>query len=291
MNACLNIARICLIGLLGWGGVSAAAGPVDLVQVQAAKPPAVSQLVTTLKIADVIEVMRQEGLRYGESMEQELFAGNGGTGWAAVVALIYDAPTMRARFDEAFAAALTGQEADLAAMDGFFATELGQRILTLEVEARRSLMDEAVEDAARAQVDDMLAETAPRIVALQEFSDANDLIELNVAGAMNANLAFSQGMAEVGGMDGGMSEEDMLAEVWAQEPDIREETEDWVLPYLAMAYASLSDDELADYIAFSKTGGGRALNHALFSAFDKLFAQISRDLGRAAANQMIGQDI
>ncbi len=291
MNACLNIARICSLALLGWGGAAAVAGPVDLVQVQAAKTPAVSRLVTTLKIADVIEVMRQEGLRYGESMEQELFAGNGGTGWAAVVALIYDAPTMRARFNEAFSAALTGPEADLAAMDAFFATELGQRILTLEVEARRSLMDEAVEDAAQAQVDDMLAETAPRIEALQDFSDANDLIELNVAGAMNANLAFSQGMAEVGGMDGGMSEEDLLAEVWAQEPAVRDETEAWVLPYLALAYASLSDDELAEYIAFSKTRAGQVLNHALFSAFDRVFAQISRDLGRAAAKQMLGQDI
>lgn len=293
MNVPSKIATICLLGLLGWGGalVTAAAEPADLIQVQAVELPAVSQLVTTLKITDVIEVMRQEGLRYGESMEQELFAGNGGAGWAGVVELIYDGPTMRARFSEAFAAALAGRDADLAAMDGFFATDLGQRILSLEIEARRSLMDEAVEDAARAHVDEMLADSAPRMVALQDFSDANDLIELNIAGAMNANLAFFQGLAEVGGLEDGMSEDDMLADVWAQEPDIRDETEDWVLPYLALAYGSLSDDELAEYIAFSKTEPGQELNHALFSAFDKAFSQISRDLGRAAARQMMGEDI
>jgi hypothetical protein len=224
-------------------------------------------------------------------MEQELFDGNGGAGWSGAVELIYDGPTMRARFNDAFAVALKGHEADLAAMQGFFGTELGQRILTLEVEARRSLMDEAVEDAARAQVEDMMAETVPRISALQDFSETNDLIELNVAGAMNANLAFFQGLAEVGGLAQGMSEDDMLADVWGQEPDIRAETEDWVLPYLALAYGSLSDDELTDYITFSKTGPGQELNHALFRAFDTVFSQISRDLGRAAAKQMMGEDI
>ena len=35
----------------------------------------------------------------------------------------------------------------------------------------------------------------------------------------------------------------------------------------------------------------RFLNTAMFAAFDKLFVAISRDLGRAAARQMQGEDI
>jgi hypothetical protein len=104
-------------------------------------------------------------------------------------------------------------------------------------------------------------------------------------------LAFFQGLAEVGGGVGEIPEEDMLADVWAQEPDIRAETEAWILPYLSLAYGPLSDDELAEYIGFSKTGPGQKLNHALFAAFDAVFSQISRDLGRATAKQMLGEDI
>jgi hypothetical protein len=293
MNARVNFAMVCLLGLFGGLGslVMADAKPVPLLQIQASKVTTVSELVNTLKIADVIDVMRQEGMQYGDSMEEDLFSGNAGAGWVAAVEAIYDAPTMRARFEGAFGAALKGNDTDLAAMEGFFATDLGQRILTLEIEARRSLMDKAVEDAAQARVEDMMAEAAPRIEALQTFSDTNDLVELNIAGAMNANLAFFQGLAEVGGTAGEMSEQDMLANVWGQEADIRAETEAWVLPYLALAYGPLSDAELAEYIAFSKSEAGQKLNHALFSAFDTVFTQISRDLGRAAGKQMMGEDI
>ncbi|MGO4909033.1 DUF2059 domain-containing protein [Pseudorhodobacter sp. W20_MBD10_FR17] len=293
MNARVNLLAIFLSAVLGCGSSLGAADakPAYLVQAQTRSISTVVDLVKTLKIAEVIDVMRLEGLRYGASMEDELFSGNGGAGWARAVEIIYDGPTMQARFNQAFAAALKGADADLAAMDGFFATELGQRILSLEIEARRSLMDEAAEDAAKARAEEMMAEAAPRIEALQAFSEANDLIELNIAGAMNANLAFFQGLSEVEGGTGGMPEEDMLADVWGQEPDIRAETEAWVLPYLALAYGPLSDDELASYIGFSKTGPGQKLNHALFSAFDVVFSQISRDLGRAAAKQMMGEDI
>jgi hypothetical protein len=293
MNIRENLVAMCLFAVFGWGGslVAAGAKPPYLVEVQAGSASAVANLAETLKIAEVIDVMRLEGLLYGASMEEELFLGNGGAGWARAVEIIYDGPTMQARFDAAFGAALTDADAELAAMASFFATALGQRILTLEIEARRSLMDEAVEDAAKARVEDMMAEAAPRIEALQVFSESNDLIELNIAGAMNANLAFFQGLAEVGGGVGEIPEEDMLADVWAQEPDIRAETEAWILPYLSLAYGPLSDDELAEYIGFSKTGPGQKLNHALFAAFDAVFSQISRDLGRATAKQMLGEDI
>lgn len=266
------------------------ANPVPQAQTQQAAP-VVAALADVLKIDEIIEVMRLEGLTYGDELAAELFADKGGAGWATAVGLIYDAPTMRARFEAAFAAQLAASDADLPAIAEFFSAELGQHILALEVEARRSLMDEAVEDAAKAQVEDMMAEASPRFAALEAFAQTNDLIEMNVMGAMNANLAFFQGMAEVGGVSQDMTEEDMLADVWAQEPDIRAETEAWIYPYLALAYGPLSDAELADYLAFSETAAGQALNAALFGAFDSVFTGISRDLGRAAAQQMMGEDI
>lgn len=281
---------LLVASLAGGGPQGAQANPVPQRKVQQAIPT-VSALVQVLKIDLILEVMRLEGLRYGDEMAAELFPDQGGPGWSTAVGLIYDETTMRARFETAFAAQFAGAEGDLPAIEAFFSSDLGQQILTLEVEARRSLMDSAVEDAAKIKVEEMAAEAAPRLETLQNFATANDLIEMNVMGAMNSNLAFFQGMAEVGGSPQDMTEEDMLADVWGQEPDIRNETETWIFPYLALAYGPLSDAEMAEYLAFSQTLAGQKLNAALFAAFDAVFTVISRDLGRAAARQMMGEDI
>jgi hypothetical protein len=258
---------------------------------QAAAPVTTADLSRILMIPEIIGVMRAEGLDYGLSLEDEMFPGRGGAGWAAAVALVYDEAAMRGRFEAALAAELGGDPATMAAMAGFFDTAAGQRILTLEIEARRALMDEGIEAAAQERAAGMTADEDPRMAMLVEFATVNDLVEANVQGALNANLAFYQGMAEGGAFGDGITEEQMLSDVWAQEPDIRAETEDWLFPFLALAYGPLSDDELQAYTGFSRTPAGQKMNAALFAAFDAVFVQISRDLGRAVAQRMIGDDI
>lgn len=249
------------------------------------------QLSQTLRLADLIGVMRDEGLDYAETLEADLFPGQGGAAWRDRVALVYDAPAMLRRFDARFAREMADDPAAVTATQAFFGDARGQRILTLEIEARRALMDKAVEDAAKARAEEMAADQDPRMAALRRFAVANDLIESNVMGALNANLAFYQGMAEIGAFGDEMTEEQMLADVWGQEAEVRTETEDWLYPFLALAYGPLSDGDLEAYTEFSQTPAGKKLNVALFAAFDEVFVQVSRDLGRAAAQQMQGQDI
>lgn len=248
-------------------------------------------LSAAMQIGAVMEVMRQEGLDYGAALETEMFPGKGGAPWRAVVALIYDAAVMRQQFDAVFAARLADHGTDFAVMQAFFGGDLGQRIVTLELEARRALVDDAVEQAAGVALDDMIASDDPRLAALRRFAETNDLVELNVAGALNANLAFYQGLSEGGAFGGPLDEGDMLAEVRAQEGDLRAQTETWLYAYLALAYQPLSDADLAAYQAFSETAAGKAVNAAAFAAFDQVFNRISRELGRAAARQMQGEDI
>lgn len=247
-------------------------------------------LADVLMIGAVIDVMREEGIAYGADMENEMFAGQGGSGWQATVALIYDAAAMRGRFDAAFGAALQGAP-QVGEITEFFASDLGRRVLTLEVEARRAMLDPAVEEAAQVAYAGMVDGDEPRVAALQAFVETNDLIESNVMGALNANLAFYQGMAEVGAFEEAMPEDQMLSDVWAQEADVRAETESWLFPYLALAYKPLSDAELAAYQDFSDGPAGQVLNSALFAAFDAVFVAVSRDLGQAAARQMQGQEL
>lgn len=271
--------------------------PADL-SAQTAPDPVPAQTVETasrlsgmLMIPEVIAVMREEGLEYGESIEADLFPGRGGTTWDQSVDLIYDAATMQRRFDAVVAAELERDASFAPAIEAFFAADLGQRILTLEIEARRALMDEAVEEAAQLRAEEMAAADEPRMAALRRFAEINDLVESNVQGALNANLAFYRGMTEGGAFGDDMTEDQMLADVWGQEAEIRIETEDWLYPFLALAYGPLPDADLDAYTAFSETPEGQRMNAVLFAAFDAVFVAISRDLGRAAAKQMLGEDI
>lgn len=260
-------------------------------QLSAAVPAEVAALADTLMIGQVIAVMREEGIDYGATLEGELFPGRGGDDWQAVVGLIYDTAKMRARFEARFARELAGDADTIAATRDFFGSDRGRRILDLELQARRALMDDAAEEAAKVAVQDMIGANDPRMDVLRRFAETNDLIESNVAGALNSNLAFYKGLSEAGAFQDQMSEEDMLADVWSQEPDIRADTEEWLFSYLALAYRPLSEADMAAYQAFSETSAGQKLNAALFAAFDEVFTAISLDLGRAAARQMQGEDI
>ena len=199
---------------------------------------------------------------------------------------------MKSLFDKTLIAELGAADpATLEVIEAFFGSDRGQRILTLEVEARRALLDQETENAAKLHVEELVAKEDPRLALIQKFAEVNDLVEMNVAGALNANLAFFKGMASAGGFANQMTEDQMLQTVWSEEPAIRDETETWLYPYLALAYQPLSDDDIQAYVSFSDLAEGKVLNAAVFAAFNVLFTEISGNLGRAAAKQTLGEDI
>ena len=299
----MNLPAVFCIVLTGIGAVPALAEtPVlqgqgaAVVLAQALVTPEstkrILQLSTTMQIGGILSVMRDEGFDYSKTLEQEMFPGKGGAVWSAAVDQIYDEAAMKALFDEALVAELAAADpARLAAIEDFFGSDRGQRILSLEVQARRALLDQDTEDAAKVHLEDLAAAGDPRLDLIRAFAQANDLIEMNVTGALNANLAFFKGMTEAGGFEEDMTEDQMLQNVWSQEADIRGETETWLYPYLALAYQPLSDDDMQAYLAFSQQDAGKTLNAAVFAAFNVLFTDISGKLGRAAAKQMHGEDI
>ena len=248
-------------------------------------------LARVLQTAETFAVMVDEGKAYGASIEQQMFPGQGKARWAAMVTAIYDPVILHAVFEQALAEGLADDPDTVAAALAFFDAPLGQRILSAEITARRALLDDAAEEAAQVEAERLQAARDPKMRQIRDFIKAGDLIEMNVAGALSANLAFLQGMASVGLNGTVMDAETMMTEVWSQEGDIRNETELWLLPYLALAYRDLSEDDLKAYVAFSNSPEGKRLNGALFAAYDVVFRKVSHDLGRAAALLMQGSDI
>lgn len=258
-------------------------------QVNAEPNAAVSGLIDALGLPEILDIMREEGIAYSDELAQDMFPDRAGESWQAKVTKIYDADRMSDITFSAMADELGG--ADVASMTAFFTDDLGERIVVLELSARRALLDEAIEDASKEHVAQMFEDGDPRITLLEEFVSANDLLESNVAGALNSNYAFYTGLADGGALPETMTESEMLRDVWSQEEDIRADTEEWLYAFLALAYQPLTDDELSQYIDFSNTAEGKALNQSLFSGFDAMFIDISRGLGFAASGMLAGEDI
>lgn len=243
------------------------------------------------RIDPMLEVLKAEGLDYGADLDADLLDGLGGPVWLAKVGAVYDMARMRATYDRVMLAELGGNTEALAGMEAFFATDLGGKVMDLELEARRALMDDTVEAAAELAYEELQREGGARMAALTDFALINDLVESNVMGALNANLGLYMGLDAEGAFDGEMTEEQMLAEVWGAEADVRAETEAWLFPFLNLAYQPLTVEELQEYVEFSRSTAGQQMNAAMFMAFDAVFSEISYDLGRALGREMQGQSL
>lgn len=246
-------------------------------------------LIEALQMRPVLGVMREEGLAYGADLATEWFGGPGGADWQRELDAIYDDDRLFAVFEQRFTSELAG--ADLGPMITFFTSDLGRRVTTLEISARRAMLDKTVDEAARVALEEAQAAGDPRLALIEDFIVAGDLVEANVASGLNSNLAFYKGVSEGGGMPYAISEDEMLADVWGQEPQIREDTRTWLLSYLNLSYKPLSDNDLMAYTEFSRTKPGVAMNLAMFAAFDEMFSDISSRLGSGAARRVAGQEL
>lgn len=253
-------------------------------------PPLAAQdanrLFEALRLDDVVDVMREEGIAAGEELEADLFPGRGGHLWDQVIRDIYDQTEMLEAVSTNFEGAVA--DASVAPLLEFFESETGQRVVELEIAARRAMIDETVEAAAAESARDA---TKARRRLIESFIDANDLIEQNVTGALNSNFAFYRGLMDGEAPIGTLSEDQVIADVYASEPQVRAETIEWLESYLTLAYAPVEDEVLQHYLDLSRSEAGQDLNAAIFTAFDGLYDDISYDLGRAAARFMSGQDL
>ena len=274
----------------------AAAAVLVLALTQPALAERVTALMDLMRLDDLLDIMREEGLEHGAAVGDGVLGQGAGSGWEATVARVYDPARMRDRMEDGLRARLkdapdAAREAALDEVARFFASDLGRRVVQLELSARRAMLDEAIEEAARDAWAELEAEDGPRAAAVRRFVATGDLVELNVVGGLNATYAFYAGLADSGAGTGGMDEAEMLADVWAQEGAIRTEIDEWLHGYLALAFGPLGDAELEAYTDFFASPSGSLLNSALFAGFNGMFEGLSRDLGMAAGGMMLGEDL
>lgn len=262
---------------------------------QATNQDRVLALLQVLALDEVIAIMRDEGLAYGKELGADMLSGGGGATWDMAVDRIYDVDRMRRMVRDRFVARFGQTDPD--PLIAFFQTETGRQIIALEVAARRAFMDDTVEEAARdafrAIEPDLRADSprrlSPHLSAIEAYINANDLIGFNVMGAMNANRLFYRGLVDGGALE--MSEADIMADMRSQLPETESETREWIYAFLMLAYAPLDAAQINAYADLSLTPQGRAMNSALFDAFDVMYGEVSRALGLAIAGHMLSEDL
>nr|WP_319251424.1 DUF2059 domain-containing protein [uncultured Celeribacter sp.] len=239
-------------------------------------------LMKGLLFTEVVQVLSDEGR---DMVDDYAEAGYGipKRAWKEMITKLYDPAVMTRAFRAELAEALEG--ADLSPMVAFYESDLGQRIARLELDTRKMLSDETAKTAA-SDAWAALDPAARRAELIEQYVSANDLVEMNVVGALNSDVAYYQGLWQSSASDEAMSDSDLMREIWSSEAEVRASVSEWVYGFSTLAYDSLSDEELARYVAFSKSDAGQKLNYALFAAFDGVYEQLSRGLGAGTASLM-----
>lgn len=270
-----------------------------------AEPAAVDDLIAALRLPDLVQIMREEGLAQGANLVAEMDAdGDGGadddmqggteggtdslsgkpdSGWQSDLQRLYDPERMLDVVRTALADGLSPKQID--ALVAFFTSDLGRDLTEGELAARRAFLDPAIEAAARAALDPPEA-TDARGRAILAFIAANDMIEMNVSGGMTSSLRFYQGLAQGGQLD--MTEAEMLEDIWGREDETRSESTAWLRALLALAYRDVPVEGLTRYVDLSLSPAGQALNRALFAGFDIMYADLNYALGLALASRVAG---
>ncbi len=244
-------------------------------------------LLDVMRLDDVVRILRLEGAEYANTLNEDMLDGQGGAFFDTQVDRIYDARAMAEHIRSGFEEILTPDEIE--AVIGFFNSDLGAQIISLENAAREAMTDPDVEEAARAAYIDAQDAPGERLALLDRFVEENSLMDRNVAAAMSSNLAFYNGLVD--GKYISLSPDQMLTEVWDQEEELRADTQDWLYGYFLLAYQPLKVSELEAYVAFSVSPVGQSLNRALFAGHEQMYREISYALGRAIALSAAGSTL
>ncbi|NAZ36794.1 hypothetical protein [Rubellimicrobium sp. CFH 75288] len=251
---------------------------------------AARHLMEVLLLPEILEVMSREGRSHGADLGAQIFGPSPPpAAWTEGVALIHEAGTAQQILETELAARMDPATAALAS--AFFESEPGRSIAALELAAREDMLDDEVEQEAREAAAVAVAAGDPRLALLRRYVEATDLIEVNVASAMNASLAYFGALLDSGALRPETGEAELLGDLWSREAEIRAETTEWIYAFLLRAYGPASDADIEALIAFSESEPGRALTRALGGAFDALFSEQSRRLGLLAARYMDTREI
>lgn len=248
-----------------------------------------ARLFDVLRMSEMVGILREEGLGFAAETGADVFADAPPAGWQGAVEEVLDAGEIEAQLRAALDAATAGME--LGPVIDFFSAEPGQTFIDIELAAHRALVDDEVEQMAREAAAMAMVDEGPLFRLIGQFVAVNDLVDKNAVAAMNSGLAFNRGLMAGGGFPAGVTEDDILDDLWAQEPQIRADAEERVYSLLLLAYGPVPLADIEALIAFSETEAGRVANRAVSAALNEVADGISFDLGRMMGRFLANEEL
>ena len=249
----------------------------------------IDTLLQALAVPERIEIIREEQLSISNSPEfPELPLGPKAL-WGMALSAIYDTDLLYEKVRRDFSLAV--QQEDIDAMLAFYTSDQGAKIVGLEISARRSFLDDAIEESSKASAAAARMDNTQRYQMIMEFVALNHLIDLSVSEWLNFRHAYMTGLHSGGKFASDITVETLLGNSQEQEIAFRSYVTDHIYALYFLAFQSLSDEELAGYIAFSNTEAAQAMNGALFAAFGLMYDETAQASGLAYSRFVYGQEL
>ncbi len=202
--------------------------------------------------------------------------------WRNEVREIFDPRLVFETFEAAWNEAPLAPDSRMA-VQNFFTSELGQRIVAAELTASEEMSGPVGAERAIAAAEQAQSENDPRLAALNGFIAENGLVEFATAALLGARFQYFRGLSDGGALQPPVPEDDFRRYYDYYVSAETEYMEDWHRAYALLAYGDFSPEDFAAYRAFQQTAEADQLEDALSSAFDGIPEAMHYQLGRAAA--------
>lgn len=241
-------------------------------------------------LPELFEIMAAEGRAASTAEIESYLAGAAPQEWDDALGSIYDPIRLERSFSEVLAQELADMPDVVEDALRFARSDLGARVLRLEVSARAAMLEDEIDFMARKALYDARSansdtQRARQLAQVRDRIAANDLVELNVMLGLNTSYAHYLGMWREGVL-ADLGAEDLLEMVWAQEDRLRADLDDWIESFFLFAYQPLSEAELQALTDYSGTPKADAFNRAMFIAYDMVFTKVSDQVGRLMGKVM-----
>ena len=127
-----------------------------------------------LKLSELINIMRTEGLEYAATLNTEMLNGQGGAVWEDQIDAIYDTQLMSEVVRKEIA---TIPENQLRQINQFYGSNLGAKIVDLEIAARNAMTDNDIKNIAEDNYQIALAQDPKSLLQVNLIVSEGDLIE------------------------------------------------------------------------------------------------------------------
>jgi hypothetical protein len=189
------------------------------------------------------------------SMQQDAMAGPGlaggapdafGAQWVALARKVFDPEDMLGRTIDMMQSIMPD---DLLTFgEDFYASELGQRLVTAENEAAQ-ISDDERHSAGEQIMADLLANNPGRLDDYQAMMDAIGGVDASVRAVSEIQVRYLLAADAAGAIDLGLSEQDLRDAVKAQAPQMREAMAQFSILGAAYTYRDMSDEDIKAYRA------------------------------------------